>query len=301
MLSPSNPKGDADQIKPTELKQAPRAWFDQLSQYLGFYCSKAYSSLFIYRTTNIITVFLIYVDDILVAGNNDFFVTKLLDQLGSEFAIKDLGSIHYFLGIEVRSFPGVIHLIQTKYIQDLLAKTEMLNSSSIATPMILKEKDSSSATQPVNTTLYRSIVGALQYLTFIRPDITHVVNRVCQFFNSPTQLHFKAVKHILRYLKGTQQYDLCYLHQSPISLYGFSDADWAGCPTTRRSTTGFCIYLGANFNSWCSKKQPIVARSSAGANVDPWLTLQQSSLGSPTYFKTLEFLLRNLLSFSVTI
>ncbi|PNY13707.1 putative copia-type protein, partial [Trifolium pratense] len=250
------------------LKQAPRAWFDRLSTFLlhhGFICSKADSSLFILKTSSVTTLILIYVDDILVAGNNDLFITNLVQQLGREFAIKDLGPLHYFLGVEFIRFKDGLFLTQQKYTNDLLLKTKMLGCKSIATPQILKEKSSSSDDIIVDATEFRSIVGALQYLTFTRPDITHAVNRACQHFSKPTMTDLKAVKRILRYLRGTQNWGLRYLNNTPHSLYGFSDADWAGCPVTRRSTTGYCVFLGANCISWSSKKQPTVARSSTEA------------------------------------
>ena len=141
----------------------------------------------------------------------------------------------------------------------------MLESSNFATPMAIKDKSHSSDSESVDATVFRSIVGALQYLTFTRPDIIYAVNKVSQFFSNPTLIHLKAVKCILRYLNGTQNFGIRYIAQSPTSLYAFSDADWAGCPTTRRSTTGFCTFLGANCVSWSSKKQPTVSRSSSEA------------------------------------
>ncbi|XP_019199645.1 PREDICTED: uncharacterized protein LOC109193260 [Ipomoea nil] len=163
----------------------------------------------------------------------------------------------------------------------------MTDCTSNATPMVLKEKENMSKQNGVDATYYRSIVGALQNLTFTRPDIQHAVNKVCQFFNSPTELHLKAVKRILRYLKGTQDYGLRFISKSPLSLYAFSYADWAGCPLTRRSTTSFCAFLGANCISWCSKKQPTVARSSSEA--------EYRSMASTTVELTwLTFLLRDI-------
>uniref|UniRef100_A0A2N9IC37 Reverse transcriptase Ty1/copia-type domain-containing protein n=1 Tax=Fagus sylvatica TaxID=28930 RepID=A0A2N9IC37_FAGSY len=117
----------------------------------------------------------------------------------------------------------------------------------------------------VDATNYHSIVGALQYITLTRPDLTHAVNLVCQFMHQPGASHFQAVKRILRYLQGTLDYGLRLFSRSSLSLYGFSNADWAGCLDTRRSTIGYCIYLGANCISWASKKQPNVSRSSAKA------------------------------------
>jgi hypothetical protein len=117
----------------------------------------------------------------------------------------------------------------------------------------------------VDPTEYRRICGSLQYLTFTRPDITHAVNLVCQHFQTPTKKDLRAVKRILRYIKGTLTHGLRFLSQSSLTINAFCDADWAGCPTTRRSTTGYCIFLGSNCISWASKKQPTVSRSSTEA------------------------------------
>lgn len=113
--------------------------------------------------------------------------------------------------------------------------------------------------------MYRIIVGSLQYLTLTRPDITHTVNLTSQFMQYPNSEHFHAVKRILRYVRGTVQLELRLIEMSPLRLCGYSDADWGGCSTARRSTIGYTIYLGANCISWASKKQHPVARSSAEA------------------------------------
>lgn len=110
--------------------------------------------------------------------------------------------------------------------------------------------------------MYRSLVGALQYLTITRPDLSYAVNHVSQFLQSPTVSHFSAVKRILRYVKGTVNFGLTFSKSSDYSILGYSDADWARCVDTRRSTYGYSIFLGDNLVSWSAKKQPTVARSS---------------------------------------
>jgi hypothetical protein len=141
----------------------------------------------------------------------------------------------------------------------------MSGCNPIGTPLAQKHNLRRDDPILVDATNYHSIVGALQYITLTRPDLTHAINLICQFMHQPGASHFQAVKRILRYLQGTLDYGLRLLSQSSLSLYGFSDADWAGCLDTRRSTTGYCIYLGANCISWASKKQPTVSRSSAEA------------------------------------
>ena len=250
------------------LKQAPRAWFERLSQFLlqnGFKCSKADSSLFVLHTHNTITLMLVYVDDIVLAGNNKLLLEKLISLLSKEFAIKDLGPLHYFLGLEINYLSNGIFISQTKYTYDLLCRTKMLDSTHLSTPIAVKPQEHPNDLTPVDPTTYRSIVGALQYLTFTRPDIVHAVNKVCQNFQAPNEANMRAVKRILRYLKGTIQFGIRYTSQSPLKIVAFCDADWAGCKDTRRSTTGYCVYIGANCVSWASKKQPTVSRSSAEA------------------------------------
>ncbi|XP_015078087.1 uncharacterized protein LOC107021877 [Solanum pennellii] len=179
-------------------------------------------------------------------GSNPSHVSELVRQLGKKFAMKDLGPLHFFLGVVVKYFNGSIHLSQSKYVSKLLDNTEMTFSKVVATPLAPKHGLHESVGSLVETSFYKMIVGSLQYLILTRPDITHVVNLASQFMQNPNNGHLQGVKRIFR-------------------LYGYSDADWGGCTTTRRSTTGYSIYLGANCISWTSKKQSTIARSSAEA------------------------------------
>ncbi|GJY62047.1 ribonuclease H-like domain-containing protein [Tanacetum coccineum] len=116
-----------------------------------------------------------------------------------------------------------------------------------------------------DSTLYRSLAGALQYLTFTRPDISYAVQQVCLFMHDPREPHLSALKRILRYVRGTLSYGLQLYSSTTSSLVAYSDADWAGCPTTRRSTSGYCVFLGNNLLSWSSKRQFTLSRSSVEA------------------------------------
>lgn len=167
------------------LKQAPRAWFARLSNKLidlGFSASKADTSLFFLHKGDIAIFILVYVDDIIVASSSERATTALLQDLKVEFALKDLGELHYFLGIEVNKTHNGIVLTQDKYATDLLKKVGMLNCKPATTPLSVSEKLSlheGSLLGPNDATQYISIVGALQYLTLTRPDIAFSVNKVC--------------------------------------------------------------------------------------------------------------------------
>ena len=139
----------------------------------------------------------------------------------------------------------------------------MQGAKTQSTPMNSGLRLSSYGSDPVlDVTLYRSIVGGLQYATITRPEISFSVNKVAQFMQSPLQSHWVAVKRILRYLAGTLDYGLHFRRSPTLSLEAFCDADWASNPDDRHSTRGYCIFFGQNLVSWQSKKQSTISRSS---------------------------------------
>ncbi|KAJ4758161.1 polyprotein [Rhynchospora pubera] len=251
------------------LKQSPRAWFHTLSttlMELGFHGSKFDPSLFISHTAGQITVVLIYVDDIIVTGSDMTQVASLITTLQSHYPLKDLGILSFFLGISVKHTPDGLHLSQKQYVTDLLHRTYMSQAQSVSSPMAVNTSLSKFDGDPFHDPkLYRAVVGALQYVTITRPEITFPVNKCSQFMHSPTTAHWSAVKRILRYLNGTLDHGLRFTSSSSLTLHAYSDSDWAGCPDDRRSTSAFCIYLGSNLISWSSKKQPTVSKSSTEA------------------------------------
>jgi hypothetical protein len=110
-----------------------------------------------------------------------------------------------------------------------------------------------------------SIAEALQYLTFTQPDIAYAVQQICLHMHDPRESHLTAMKRILRYLQGMPAYGLLLCRSSSSDLVTYTDADWTGCPDTRRSTSGYSVFLGDNLVSWSVKRQTIISRSSVEA------------------------------------
>jgi hypothetical protein len=209
---------------------------------------------------------LVYVDDIILTASNTQLLQRVIEELHQEFAIKDLGALRFFLGVQVRRDDTGFFLMQAQYTEDILDRAGMANCKPATTPVDAKQKLSASDGDPTaNATFYRSITGALQYLTLTRPDIAYAVNQACLYMHSPRVAHWNLVKRILRYLRGTVNSGITISASPSTDLRAYSDADWAGCPDTRRSTSGYCVFLGESLISWSSKRQPTVSRSSTEA------------------------------------
>lgn len=196
-------------------------------------------------------------DDIIVASSTQRATEALLQNLKEAFALKDLRDLHYFLGIEASKVRDGILLTQEKYASDILRRVGMIDCKPVAAPLSVSEKLSAHEGSPLgpdNATNYRSVVGALQYLTLTRPDISFAVNKVCQFLHAPTTVHWTAVKRILRYIKLTVKLGLRISRSSSLLISAFSYADWAGCVYDRRSTGGFAVFLEENLVSWSARK-----------------------------------------------
>ncbi|KAI3669789.1 hypothetical protein L6452_41196 [Arctium lappa] len=178
----------------------------------------------------------------------------------------DLGQLHHFLGIQVTRNSHGLFLDQSQYAKDIISRASMSSCKPCTTPVDLSAKLSATDGDLFSDpTLYRSLAGALQYLTFTRPDISYAVQQVCLFMHEPRDPHYAFLKRILRYLQGTLDYGIRIVKSNSHSLIAYSDADWGGCPDSRRSTNGYCVFLGDNLISWSSKRQPTVFRSSAEA------------------------------------
>ncbi|XP_057444716.1 uncharacterized mitochondrial protein AtMg00810-like [Lotus japonicus] len=236
------------------------------SAWLGFQQSTADHTLFVKKTSSSFTALLLYVDDVLLTGNDITEIVSVKQSFHAQFRIKDIGEAKCFLGLEiVRSTTGIV-LNQRKYTLELISDSGLLGCKPASTPMDHSHKLGVSTGKPLDDIgSYRRLIGRLLYLTTTRPDIAFVVNQLSQFLSSPTDLHEAATHRVLRYLKGTPGCGLFYPATSSTTLTAFSDSDWAGCVDTRKSITGYCVFLGSALISWKSKKQTTTSRSSCEA------------------------------------
>ncbi|KAK1408324.1 hypothetical protein QVD17_39996 [Tagetes erecta] len=254
------------------LKQASRMWNEKLVSVLinfGFFQSKCDHSLFIKSVDSVVIIALVYVDDIILTGNNLDEINNIKKMLNSQFLIKDLGLLKYFLGIEVIRTDSTLCLSQRKYCMDLLTEYGLSGCKPAKTPIeqhyavVNFCKTHSDLLE--NISGYQQLLGKLIYLSHTRPDISYAVQYLSQFMHKPTQAHLQLAMRVLRYLKGSPGKGLVFSQSESFQLSAYSDSDWGKCLETRRSVTGFCIMLGSCLVSWKSKKQSTVSRSSAEA------------------------------------
>ncbi|PKU88096.1 Retrovirus-related Pol polyprotein from transposon TNT 1-94 [Dendrobium catenatum] len=217
---------------------------------------------FLFNKNNIQLFLLIYVDDILFTGNNVSYINQILEQLSNRFAMKNLGHVHNFLGIKIDRNSDSLFLSQAQYATTLLDTAQLTRCNPIHNPTCTKAPaDPSQETILSDPTMYRRLVGSLQYLTLTHPDMAYSVNLLSQHMHNPSLYDAFLLKRLLRYIKGTLHFGLP-ISKSNFTLTSFLDADWAGDPESRKSTSGFCLFLGDTLVSWTVKKQQTVARSS---------------------------------------
>ncbi|XP_074293500.1 uncharacterized protein LOC141620560 [Silene latifolia] len=206
---------------------------------------------------------LIYVDDLVIAGNDSVAIAKFKSYLGECFHMKDLGKLKYFLGLEVSRSKEGIYLSQRKYALDIIAETGLLGSKPAATP-IEQNHRLGLASGPLceDVEAYRRLIGRLVYLAVTLPDLSYAVHILSRFLSNPHSEHMAAAHRVVRYLKGSPGQGILLRADRPLSISGWCDSDWGGCPTSRRSITGWFVTLGNSPISWKTKKHQTVSLSS---------------------------------------
>jgi hypothetical protein len=204
---------------------------------------------------------MVTIDDIIVTTA----INDLILSLHVELKLKDLGAFSYFLGVHVHHDHRHLHLSQSKYIADLLHRFNMVGVKPDLAPYTSGKRLTASNGDPLpDPSLYRHIIGAFQYCTFTRLDISFSINQLCQFLHYLTMAHLRAAKKVLHYLKGTPDFGLLFT-KGPMHLHAYCDFDWAGDSSDCQSTGGYGISLGSNLISWQVKKQLVVSCSSTKA------------------------------------
>ena len=263
------------------LKQSPRQWWITMRDFLfslGFVACNFDPCIFLLDRDGVLTYLGLYVDDLQICGGNASFVSTIKENLCERFQMKDLGLVSYLLGLEIKmnSRQKRLTICQEKYVKDLLVQFDLDHLRPLSIPMDPSCKLSkSSCPDPGSSEFkemthrpYRELVGALMYLACAtRPDISHAVGEVARFVSNPGMDHWQAVVKICRYLSGTKDYGLHFDGniKDASQVYGFSDADWGNDVDTRRSKTGYAIFMNGGCVSWRSKLQTCVSQSTLEA------------------------------------
>ncbi|KAK5785838.1 hypothetical protein PVK06_040459 [Gossypium arboreum] len=244
-------------------------------------------------------IILVYVDDLLITRNNINMITDLKGILNRNFKMKDLGELIYFLGIEVlRSQEGIL-LNQLKYAQELIQYAGLSETKVALTPLEQNQKLTTAEFDEViqqhqedtlieDKTVYQRLIGRLIYLTHTRPDITFAVSHLTQFMQNPKQSHIEAAMKVVRYIKREPRLEIFLKAINKHQLVAYCDSDWASCPMSRRSVSGFYVQLRDSLISWKSKKQCTVSKSSAEVEYRSMTAVTSELVWVSGLFKELE-------------
>ena len=253
-----------------ELKQSPRCWNRSFKEFMisqGFVQSAADPCVFIRKVNDQLAIVAVHVDDLILLTETEQEMIDSKANLSAHFKMKDMGKLHYCLGVNIKMTDGVLQISQEQYIHKILHKYKLQDCKPVSTPMDVNVKlvKDDGYSKPVDPVVYQSMVGSLIYAAIAtRPDIAQAVGTLAKFNSSPNEAHLTAVKRVFRYLKGTVKLRLSY-EASDKDVEGYSDADWAADSEDRRSTSGNVFLMSNGAISWTSQKQPTVALSTAEA------------------------------------
>jgi hypothetical protein len=246
------------------LRQAPRARYARIDSYLQsdltLTRSCADSNMYFSVNNGKYVIFLLYVDDLLLTGNDEESLTKMKTKFMQEYKMTYLGQARLYLGIELLYNRLGTWLHQKRYIESLLVRFGMEQCNTLSVPMTQSTYlKTDMETPPCDLQTYQALVGCLPFVTITRPDISYSIGCVSRYLSKPQQAYFTTAKNILRYLKGTINYGLCISNNVDCKLTSYADADYARDVDTRRSTSGIIHKLGNSPVDWSSKWQPTVA------------------------------------------
>ena len=201
-----------------------------------------------------------YVDDLIVSSNDSSAIVSFKNYLGAYFQMKDLEPLQYFLGVEVARSTESIYLCQRKYTLDIIGETGLLGSKPATFPVEQNHRLALSTSALLDDAeSYRRLIVRLIYLSFTQPDFAYAVHLLAQFMHSPHRDHWEAALRVVQYLKGSPGQGILLRADCNLTSFGWCDSDWASCPLTRRSLTGWIIFLGCSLVSWITKKRHTVS------------------------------------------
>jgi len=265
------------------LKQAPRQWFAKLSFKLldyGFVRCYVDYSLFTYKKEGKFMVLLVYVDDLVLTGNDPILCASFKCYLNKCFHIKDLGALKYFLGIEVAQNSQRLFLCQCKYALDIITKCGLLGSKPAQSPIEVNHKLALAIGAPLqDATQYRRLIGRLICLIITRPELSYVVHILSQFMQNPKENHLDAARRVLWYLKGNPGQGILLRSDSDLQVSAYCDSDWGGCLLSRHSLTVFLSLWEALLSHGGRRNKGSCLVHQSKLNIVPWLPSLMSYSG----------------------
>ena len=284
------------------IPQGSRLFYDAFSAHLqtmGWRPAVADKCLFLNSTLAEFTAVIIWVDDFIFMYEKAETWTSFLKNLRVRFNVPATGDLTSFLGMKIDYSPSskTMHISQSNSIINLLERAQMVDCNPVQTPcaqgLVFTKKDCPENSDPAQVSHYRALIALANFIScWTRPDITYTVNKLCKYMSNPGPVHWQALKHLVRYLKGTQHLGLFYCFDRPASvegLHGYTDSSFADCPDTSKSTIGYVFYFGGAIVSWFSKLHTFVTTSTnhseyaalaAGAKEAQWLVYLFEQLDS---------------------